>query len=391
MHTYRLAEHLRGILLAIYDAIPENILFPHRYGRSVKIGFFVNPVAGLGLSTNLKGSDGLVIHSRDESSSVKKAMAFLRGVKRLGLHFYVPSGIMGSDLMDDAGISDYTVIHEPAGTTTAKDTMDFVEALNKTDARILAFVGGDGTARDILSSGCRDLVMIGIPAGMKMYSSVFSISVEASVQLMEELCSAGTWETGKYDVVDIDEEKYRRGELDISMFGEMNVPLSPYVVSNTKAEYTHVDVSGVKEYIEEKLEEGTCYIIGPGTTCKSVMPALDGRTNILGFDIIMDGRLLREDADEEAMADYSSRYRTVLIISPVGGQNFLLGRGNRQASARVIGNIGWKNIWVVSSREKLDRMPNLFVDIGNSPDIKIPGFIKVLYGYGRFRMVPVKR
>lgn len=357
----------------------------------MKLGFFINPLAGYGIVSNMKGSDGLVLKSYKDSKSIVRARKFLDGIKDENLEFYVPSGIMGSDVLDEAGIVSYRVIHDPAEVTTSEDTKDFVRKLNNTDVDLLAFVGGDGTARDILTSARDDLAVIGIPAGMKMYSSVFSISVGAAVSLIKELSSRGIWETTKCEVVDIDEEKFRKGELDISMFGEMTVPVTPLVVSQSKAEYSQVDFTGISEYIGERIEQGICYIIGPGTTCKSVLPESAGETNILGFDIMIDNTIVASDADEATIYRYATEYPAVLIISPIGGQNFLLGRGNKQISPRIVQKTGWNNIWVISSQEKLNGMANLFVDIDNSPHIKIPGFIKVLYGYGRYRMIPVKR
>ena len=357
----------------------------------MKLGFFVNPLAGYGIVTNSKGSDGLVLKSYNDSKSVLRALKFLEGIKVEDIEFYAPSGIMGSDLLEKAGITFYRVIYEPGEMTTAEDTKNFVMELNKTDAELLAFVGGDGTARDIISVAREGLAVVGIPAGMKMYSSVFAISIRSAVSLVRELVSTGTWQTVSSDVVDIDEDKFRKGELDISFFGEMTVPVTPLVVSQSKAEYSNVDVAGVAEYIGERMKKGIAYIIGPGSTCKSVLPEGAGKTNVLGFDIVMDGSLVETDADEETIYRYASGISSVLIISPIGGQNFLLGRGNRQISHRTVEKIGWSNIWVIASQEKLRGMANLFVDIDNSPDIKVPDFVKVLYGYGRYRMVPVKR
>ncbi len=357
----------------------------------MKLGFFANPLAGYGIVTNSKGSDGLILKSYDDSKSAARALKFLSGIKNEKIEFYVPSGIMGSDLLEKAGITSYTVIYDPSPMTTAEDTKNFVEELNKTDVELLAFVGGDGTARDVISVAREGLAVVGVPAGMKMYSSVFAISIRSAAFLVRELVSAGTWETVRSEVVDIDEEKFRKGELDVSFFGEMTVPVTPLVVSQSKAEYSDVDVTGVAEYIWERIKEGVAYIIGPGSTCKSILPEGAEKTNVLGFDIMLGRSLVVRDADEETIYSYAARMPSVLIISPIGGQNFLLGRGNRQVSPRTVEKIGWSNIWVIASQEKLRAMANLYVDIDNSPDINVPDFVKVLYGYGRYRMVPVKR
>lgn len=357
----------------------------------MKLGFFVNPLAGFGIVTNSKGSDGLRMRSYEESKSVAKGLRFLEGIKGCNIEFTVPSGVMGSALLDRAGITGYRVIYDPAEITSASDTKKFVEALKETDIDALAFVGGDGTARDILASFSDSVPVIGIPAGMKMYSSVFSISVRSAIWLVKDLAESGIRETTRAEVVDIDEVKFRKGKLDISLFGEVEIPVTPLMVSQSKAEYAEVDVSGIAEYLREKMNEGSCYIIGPGSTCKSVMPPGTLKTNLLGFDIITKDSLLEEDADEGTIYRYASSRKACLIISPIGGQGFLLGRGNRQITPRIVEKVGWNNIWVLASQEKLSGIANLYVDIDNSQEVYVPAYIKVLYGYGRFRMIPVKR
>lgn len=357
----------------------------------MKIGFFINPLAGYGITSNAKGSDDLIMRDYGESRSVVKGKRFLEGIVKSGIDFFVPSGIMGAETLEEAGISHYEVIYEPAERTSAKDTMRLVERFCEIGVDLIVFVGGDGTARDILSARRCNTPVLGIPAGMKMYSSLFCISVRSGIDLVKQLSDEGINETSMAEVVDIDEEKFRKGELDISLYGEVEVPVTPLVVSESKSEYSNVDVSGVSEYIQEKMKDGVYYIVGPGSTCKSVLPESVGSTNLLGFDIILNRSLIAQDADEKTMLHFLGEGRCVLIISPIGGQNFLLGRGNRQITRRIVQGIGWDNIWVISSQEKLNGIANLYVDIDNSQEVKIPGFIKVLYGYGRFKMIRVKR
>ncbi len=355
----------------------------------MKIGFFVNPLAGYGLASNRKGSDGLVLPSAGDSRSLDRAKQLLSEIKEIGVEIYSAGGMMGGNLLKELAFSPYRIIYEPDDPSSAADTREFVQALCGTDADLLVFVGGDGTARDILSSNFSGLPVVGVPAGVKMYSSVFCISVSSAAALIMDLASGTPWEKIKCDVVDIDEEKYRKGELDISLYGELFTPASQLIVSQSKLEYSHVKVEGVTEYLKEKIEMGGPFIIGPGSTCKSTIPGGDCG-NMLGVDLVLDSKVVARDADEQAIYDFASAHESFIIVSPIGGQNFLFGRGNRQISARTVKSVGWNRIWVISSQEKLREMDNLYVDIGNSPDINIPAYIKVLYGYGRYRMVPVK-
>lgn len=357
----------------------------------MKIGFIVNPLAGYGLASNMKGSDGMVLPSPDVSQSIKRAERFIDLLPSRNLEFYVPAGVMGERVLSGNGNFQYEIISTAREPSTAEDTMRFVHELCKHEVDLLIFVGGDGTARDVLSANDCGLPVLGIPAGVKMYSSVFSISVESAARLVKDILAGVATDTNLCEVVDINEEKYRKGHLEIRLYGEMKVPASPMIVTQSKTEYAGVDFQGVAEYIAERIEPGRCYIIGPGSTCKGVMPQGAAKTNILGVDIFIDGKVVESDADEKTIFDYASRFDSTIIVSPIGGQNFLFGRGNKQISLRTVSAVGWENIWVISSQEKLREMANLYVDIDNSPDINIPRFIKVLYGYGRYRMVRVNR
>lgn len=355
----------------------------------MKVGFFVNPLAGFGLTSNRKGSDGLKLTSVEESSSFRKAQKLISLLKGEDIFYYTPQGTMGSDILQESGVTQLEVITRPGPETTAKDTINFIEALCRRDAELIIFVGGDGTARDVLSANACDLPAIGVPAGIKMYSSVFSINVESASRLIKSI-SDGHYDVRKCEVVDIDEQKFGLGKLDIMLYGELSTPVSQYMVSQSKAEYSQVNSEGISEYLGEKMEPGKCYIIGPGSTCKSVLPSSEQQTNLLGVDILIDSKVVVSDADERTIFHFASERESFIIVSPIGGQNFLLGRGNRQISGRVVESVGWDHVWVISSQEKLREMANLFVDIDNSTSITIPKFIKVLYGYGRFKVLPVK-
>lgn len=355
----------------------------------MNVGFFVNPLAGYGGTINHKGSDGLTLHRVEESISVNKARKFLGRLDTEHLYFIVPSGVMGAELLENMGIRKYTVIYDAPNITTARNSMEFVERLGEYNIDILIFVGGDGTARDVLSSLTKDIPVLGIPSGVKMYSSVFAINVEQAAKFVNESSPTGSFEITKGEVVDIDEDKYRSGILELELFGEMTIPVSERIIGVSKAEYRESSVNGIVEYIIEKMEEDRFYIVGPGSTCKSILKEIGYHTNVLGFDLIRNKKLVEEDMGERMIYDYASKSATTLIISPIGGQGFVLGRGNKQISPRVLEKIGIENLTIVASPQKIENLKKLYIDIETNAKIRIPSYVKVLYGYGRFRLLPL--
>jgi predicted polyphosphate/ATP-dependent NAD kinase len=345
------------------------------------VAFFVNPLAGYGGVRNNKGSDNLHLENIKDSVSIKRAVQFLDGINTHGIDFTVPYGPMGSLEMDEARIG-YKVSYYPESPTTSTDTINFVRSASGAD--IICFVGGDGTARDILSAGS-NLPVLGIPSGVKMYSSVFSMNIRHAIDVFNEACY-GNINYTPAEVADINEEEYRAGTLDIKKFGTLRIPDSDGMVRFSKAEYPASSAYDIAEYIIDNMKDDVYYIIGPGNTCKAIVASLGFRTNMLGFDIFKGKELIASDTGEDLIYNFTERGQTKIIISIIGGQGFLLGRGNQQLSHRVIEKAGFKNICVVSSPEKLSGTRSLAIDL-DSHNIDIPKFVRVLTGYGQFRII----
>ncbi len=347
----------------------------------MRIGFFVNPLAGYGGAINNKGSDNLKINNIEDSVSLKIAQTFLSKIDTGNLTFIVPSGYMGAFLMDKMRIK-YEISYTSNYPSSMNDTAGYLKSLENVD--LLCFIGGDGTARDVVSSG-KDFLTLAIPAGVKMYSSVFSLNVNHAASLFNSIVSGHKYEAIYGDVNDIDEDEFRKGNLSAKLYGKLKIPLSDDIILNSKAEYSASSIYDIVEYIRDTMDMEIYYIIGPGTTCKEILKNMDIDTNLLGFDLIMGGKLLNTDMDEETIYKNMVSGRTKMIISPIGGQGFILGRGTKQISGRIIKGIGFDNIIVVSSEEKINNLKYLYIDI-EADDIKIPRYIKVLTGYGHFKL-----
>ncbi len=352
----------------------------------LKAGFLVNPVAGCGQFLNLKGSDSLTPLQCPRSISMEKAIEFLNETRGLDVIFYTAAGQMGEEAFQKNNLENYTVIEGHKGESSSKDTKNFISELKKTDASMLVFFGGDGTSRDIVDAGWT-LPVLGVPLGTKMYSSVFALSVSRAIDLFREFCNNGITEFSSEEVIDLDEESYVRGNFQMKSHGFLTVPVSEAVMSVSKAEYSETSDSGISEYIIEHMENGVNYIIGPGTTCKAILTEMGLEGSLLGFDYVKNGEIMGRDLSEGEIFELAKN-KTVIILSPIGGQGFLLGRGNKQLSGRIISAVGFENIVVVSSERKIRALERLYVDV-NSIIIRKPAFIRVLFGYGRFKLMPI--
>lgn len=353
----------------------------------IRAGFLVNPVAGCGQFLNLKGSDSLTPSTCPRAIALEKAVEFLNEVQDLEVQFFTASGQMGEDAFHQADLSNYRIIEEFQGECSGTQTKDFIQELKKQDVSVLVFFGGDGTARDISDAGWV-LPSIGVPLGTKMYSSVFAINIASAIELFRDLVGNRVSEFAMEEVIDLDEAEYIHGFGAIKPYGHLKVPVSESIMSVSKAEYPENSIEGIAEYVVEHMGENVNYVVGPGSTCKGILKELELEGSLLGFDLVRNSSLIGTDLSESEIYQLTSD-KTVIILSPIGGQGFLLGRGNKQLSGRIISEVGFNNIIVVSSESKLRSLKRLYVDVEPIPETR-PTFVRVLFGYGRYKMIPVE-
>ncbi len=98
---------------------------------------------------------------------------------------------------------------------------------------------------------------------------------------------------------------------------------------------------------------------------------------------MIDGQLVASDADEKTLLDLTSRYpETRIILSPIGAQGFILGRGNQQISPAVFRKVGIHHLIVVATPHKLRETPSLYIDSGDPAlDREFGESIQVISGY----------
>jgi predicted polyphosphate/ATP-dependent NAD kinase len=338
----------------------------------VRLGLVVNPLAGAGGPLALKGSDGLGLNAAAGWAAARAALA-LKGLAGTGAHLLTGSGAMGADVAIAAGFAPETV-HRPQGPSTDADTTACVAACVAAGAVLIIFVGGDGTARDVLAAA-PDVPVLGVPAGVKMHSSVFATSPGAAAAMLgKAMCGPVT------DIVDA-EVIDRDADGGIRLYGTLKV-LAHSARQAAKAARADADVAlaGAIAEVKAMVAAAPLCLIGPGLTMHHLKLALADRGALLGVDVFASGALLIEDATQAQLRALHSG--ALLVLGVVGGQGFLLGRGNQQLGPDVLDRVQWPPV-IIASAAKLAALPRpvLLVDSGDAAlDTRLAGFVQVRTG-----------
>lgn len=376
---------------------------------SHRIGFVVNPIAGMGGRVGLKGTDGVVdlaIERGAVPTAGSRASETLQALRQRLRHSDAPTvswltcrGAMGDDLLRDAGFEAAEVVYEPAEPPAGDDTRRAVRAFLDAGATLILFCGGDGTARDVCAETRRRIPILGIPAGVKMYSGVFGIGTTRTAEILAEYLE-GRLGVADADVLDVDEESFRAGRLDVQLYDCAVTPHEPSLVQSAKQVISEPTDSHAKAQIAEHLAEWmerepeTLFLLGPGSTVASVARRNDLEKSLLGVDAVRGGVLVGRDLTErELLAVLEGEEGARLVLSPIGAQGFVLGRGNQQLSPAVLGLIGRDHIVVVATPMKLAHTKSLRFDTGDAgldTELAHGGFFPVVTGYHVRRLVPVE-
>ena len=360
-----------------------------------KVGLIVNPMAGIGGSVGLKGSDGeeiqrkalelgAVPHAVDRAA---QALEHLKTVRDLEIVTYPME--MGEDAARKAGFSPTVIGSIKHRHTTADDTRRAAREMKDLGVDLLLFAGGDGTARDIYEAIGTELPALGIPAGVKIHSAVYATSPASAGELAALFLQGKVTSLKEEEVMDIDEEAIRRGVVSARLYGYLKVPYRSGLVQSSKVESIGEEAAkaAIAQDIVERMEDGCMYIIGPGTTTRAITDALGLPKTLIGVDVVKDGELVAADANEAQLLELLDRHGdgcVKIIVTPIGGQGYIFGRGNQQISPKVIKRVGRENIIVVSTPGKLHSLGRrpLLVDTGDPEvDKMLAGYMTVVTGY----------
>lgn len=367
----------------------------------MKLGFIINPMAGIGGKVALKGSDGEAIVEQALLKGAKlqageRALTALAAIKTL-LDFsanpvLTAGGAMGANVLDSANINNEVVYEPSSPKTTADDTREAVQHLCSRGIELLVFAGGDGTARDVLDaikvSGQEErLPVIGIPAGCKIHSAVYAVSPTQAGELLARLVKGQPLTVKKAEVMDLDEAAYRSGQVRASCYGYLLVPSDDARMQAVKQGGINNEALAVQDIaadIVENMEDDTLYFVGAGTTTAAVMEELGLPNTLLGVDVVSGRELLASDVDEETILSFLNGKTAKIIVTAIGGQGHVFGRGNQQFSPKVIEQIGTDNIIIVATNEKLHSLQGrpLLVDTGDTQlDAQLRGVKQIVTGF----------
>jgi predicted polyphosphate/ATP-dependent NAD kinase len=252
------------------------------------------------------------------------------------------------------------------------------------DIKILIFVGGDGTARDILDVVEMDVPVIAIPSGVKMFSSAFVVSAYAAAEMINTFGG----DFIEKEILDIDEEAFRDNRLDAKYYGTVKVPDIKALLQGKKAA-SNVKFNAkekkkeVAKYIVENMKEDWVYILGPGTTLKAIADEMVAEKTLLGIDAVYNNRSIGTDINEKEILDFINEYgKAKIIVTPIGGSGYIFGRGSRQISSNILKKVGRENIIIVSTLNKVGGLECLRIDSGDYEiDKDISGYVDVVIGY----------
>jgi predicted polyphosphate/ATP-dependent NAD kinase len=378
-----------------------------------KVGFVVNPIAGMGGRVGLKGTDGVLDEAIARgarplagSRAAKMVRRFIEIAKATGgpdVLWLTSAGPMGESVLREASVPapSVRVVHSAIrqDRTDPEDTAEACAACEREGAELLVLCGGDGTARDVVGALDERLPVLGVPAGVKMHSGVFGVSPEAAAETLLAFLQ-GRVAVAEADIIDLDEDAYREGEWAMRLLGIARTPYEPSLVQGgkmmieTASEQGILEdlAQGIKEYISEA--PGALWILGPGGTLKFIGDWLRIDKTLLGIDAIVDGKQVGKDLDERGLLGLLDTWPDArVVVSPIGAQGFFLGRGNLQLSPEVVRRVGIDHFWVVCTPAKLERTPLLRVDTGDdelNKAFRDLDHIYVLLGYRTRRPVPIR-
>jgi predicted polyphosphate/ATP-dependent NAD kinase len=368
----------------------------------MRIGFVINPVAGMGGKVGLKGTDGVADQAAAKGAvpvAPQRAQEFLRHLKEQlsGVELICCPGVMGADEAKAAGIPFKPLKMQVGTKTSAVDTEQAVKLLAAEGVGLIVFVGGDGTARNILDAlkGLQ-VPVLGVPSGVKMYSGIFAINpkdaAEATVAFAENRA-----EVADFEIMDADEDAIRKDIFDVKLYGCLKGVSVPALIQGSK-EVSPTTISekesqtDIAHYVVEELPKDATLILGPGTTVERVAEELGVKKTILGVDIYQAGKVTLDVDEKTLLATVLDWKKTWLILSPIGHQGMLLGRGNQQISPKVVKFVGKRHVLVVATLNKLQGIDAhaLRVDTGDEETNNVlRGEILVVTGYKMGVQVPV--
>lgn len=359
------------------------------------VGLIINPIAGVGGRIGLKGSDDSVViwdkidSGEGEKIAFDRAKRFLKIIEEIKdkVNFLCYNDEMGELLLKEMNFN-YEVIGEFKGQhSTREDTISASKSLLKRGVNLIVFIGGDGTACDIYDAVKDKVPILAVPSGVKMHSACFALNPEIAGMIFKQF-QEGQLNLTESEVMDIDEEAFREGRVSAELRGMVIIPYLKAAFQGGKSASPSTfdekhDQRIIAQRVSEDMEIDTLYLLGSGTTCKAVSDYMKLEKTLLGIDVIFNRSLIAKDLNEKQILELLEKYpKAKIIVTVIGNQGFVFGRGNQQLSPAVIRKVGVDNIILIATVSKLERTEKLRVDTGDLDlDKELQGFIRVITSY----------
>ncbi len=359
-----------------------------------KLGLIINPIAGMGGRVGLKGTDGKEILEQAiqlgaKPQSPKRAFETLNQLIpiRDQISLITCPGEMGEHVAKQFEFSSIVLDSIKKNNTTSYDTQNAAKEMFDLGVDLLLFAGGDGTARDIYKSVGDSLTVLGIPAGVKIHSAVYATNPENAGELASIFLQRTNTRTIEAEVMDLNEEDYRKGILSAQIYGYLKIPFHRQYVQNLKAGSLDSEKyyqEAIAAAIVEEMDDDFYYIIGPGTTTRAILQRLNLEYSLIGIDLVYKKKLIGKDLNESQILEKINNKETKLVVTPIGGQGYLFGRGNQQISPDVLKIVGKENIIIAATPQKIHALFGrpLLVDTGDKNINKmLNDYFRIVTGY----------
>ncbi len=373
---------------------------------SLKMGFIVNPIAGMGGRVGLKGTNGVLKEALARGAkpiAPIKAKEFLAKLKELQLEGSIEiltcPAPMGEEEVKAVGLTAQIFPMSLESETTAEDTKKVARSLVESKVDLIVFVGGDGTARDILDAlqEVNKVLVLGVPSGVKMYSGIFAASALDAAEVVQAFLERDT-QTMDFEIMDVDETAVRQDRLSVNLYGFLKGPFVPMRLVGSKQTSPetldeHENQMATARFVMETMDPKATYILGPGTTIKCIADLLGVEKTLLGVDIYRDTAVIKDVNEQKILREIKDWQNVWIILSPIGRQGMLLGRGNQQISPEIIKKVGKEKIIVAATRSKIQGIEGkiLRVDSGDPEvDNMLRGYIRVVTDYREWRLMQVQ-
>ena len=374
----------------------------------MRVGIVVNPDAGLGGRLGFKGSDGRAKEARAAGAEDRAGPRMLQCLNKLESllisslnrgkvkpEIYALDGRMGGNWIPNK----YNSIGDTPSTTSAEDTNNLVKQLIDCDVDVILYAGGDGTTRDIVNAlGEQKIPLIGVPGGVKMHSGCFATTPNAAAEVLFSFI-IGDLMSSITEVMDLDEEVYLTGSWKVRMYGEALTPASPRFMQGAKQQVERSSeeeiIEGLANHIDELISNNPNLMVvwGSGGTLRLIGQLIGHELTLLGIDIQHENKIHADLNEQELIQILSSHDgEKLLLLSPMGGQGFLIGRGNLQLSPDVLRIIGVESILGVATPAKLMGLSHVRIDTGDESlddEFRARKFVKMLQGYRTTRVIRV--